>query len=299
MNSPLTNFAEMADALEATGDYRVLRRLIPRDRFTEVPADEPFKIGIALDLETTGLDTTRDEVIEIGMLKFAYTKDGRVTHVIDTFGAFNEPSITIPALITKLTGIDDEMVAGHRIDPAAVASFVGDAVVIIAHNAQFDRQFAERLWPAFVAKAWACSATQVDWRGLGFEGSRLGYLLAGAGSFHEAHRAVDDCRALLELLAFQPRAADRPVLSSLLDEARKKTVRIWAADAPFDLKHELKKRRYRWSDGSDGRLRSWFVDVEENRRIEEIEFLRKQIYRSEVSPKMDEIDAFVRFSNRA
>src|SRR3954468_5254915 len=150
----MTNFAEMADALESTGDYRVLRRLIPRDRFTEVPADEPLKIGIALDLETTGLDTTRDEVIEIGMLKFAYTKDGRVTHVIDTFGAFNEPSIPIPALITKLTGIDDTMVAGHRIDPAAVASFVGDAVVVIAHNAQFDRQFSERFWPVFAAKAW-------------------------------------------------------------------------------------------------------------------------------------------------
>jgi len=92
-------------------------------------------------------------------------------------------------------------------------------------------------------------------------------------------------RALLELLAFQPRAAERPVLSLLLDEARKKTVRIWAADAPFDLKHELKKRRYRWSDGSDGRPRSWFVDVVEDRRIEEIEFLRKEIYRSEANPK--------------
>jgi DNA polymerase-3 subunit epsilon len=103
--------------------------------------------------------------------KLAYTKDGRVTHVVDTFGAFNEPSVPIPALITKLTGIDDAMVSDHRIDPAAVASFVDDAIVVIAHNAQFDRQFSERFWPEFTAKAWACSATQVDWRGLGFEGS--------------------------------------------------------------------------------------------------------------------------------
>ena len=115
MNSPMTNFAEMAAALEATGDYRVLRRLISRDRFVEVPAEEPLKIGIAPDLETTGLDTMRDEVIEIGMVKFAYTKDGRVSHVIDTFGGFNEPSTPIPAQISELTGITDAMVAGHRI----------------------------------------------------------------------------------------------------------------------------------------------------------------------------------------
>jgi hypothetical protein len=37
----------------------------------------------------------------------------------------------------------------------------------------------------------------------GFEGSRLSYLLNGAGFFHQAHRAVDYCHALLEILAFE------------------------------------------------------------------------------------------------
>src|SRR4051794_17157009 len=55
-------------------------------------------------------------------------------------------------------------------------------------------KFAERYWPIFEHKAWACSATEIEWRKHGFDGSRLGYLLAGAGLFHEAHRAVDDCR---------------------------------------------------------------------------------------------------------
>jgi DNA polymerase-3 subunit epsilon len=44
------------------------------------------------------------------------------------------------------------MVAGQRIDEAAVSSFVDDAVIIIAHNASFDRKFTERYWPIFQRK---------------------------------------------------------------------------------------------------------------------------------------------------
>ena len=62
-----------------------------------------------------------------------------------------------------------------------------------------------RYWPIFQRKAWGCSATEVEWRKHGFEGSRLGYLLNGAGFFHQAHRAVDDCHALLEILFVQNR----------------------------------------------------------------------------------------------
>ena len=76
----------MAHPLEKSGDYRVLRRLVPRD-VTPVPADQQIKVGILFDVETTGLDTKADEVIELGMVKFAYCADGRVAHVIDNFGS--------------------------------------------------------------------------------------------------------------------------------------------------------------------------------------------------------------------
>jgi DNA polymerase-3 subunit epsilon len=42
------------------------------------------------------------------------------------FSAFNEPSIPIPEEVVELTHITDEMVAGHRIDPDAVAAFVSE-----------------------------------------------------------------------------------------------------------------------------------------------------------------------------
>ncbi|MFQ3451800.1 3'-5' exonuclease [Bradyrhizobium sp. UFLA01-814] len=290
--------AAMAEALAGSADYRVLRRLVRRETFLP-SVGHGTKTGILLDVETTGLDTQKDEVIEVGMVKFEYFPDGRIAGPRDVFSSFNEPSVFIPLEVTALTGITNEMVAGRRIDDAAVEAFVEDAVVVIAHNAGFDRKFAERYWPVFQRKAWACSATEVEWRKHGFEGSRLGYLLNGAGFFHQAHRAVDDCHALLEILAFELPAASTSALAVLLDRARKKTVRVWAEQSPFDLKDSLKRRGYRWSDGSDGRPKSWYIDIDEDELDDEVAFLKTEIYLRDVEPRLQTLTAFDRFSTRA
>jgi DNA polymerase III subunit epsilon len=263
---------------------------------TPVPGDEQIKIGVLLDVETTGLDAKTDKVIELGMVKFAYHPDGRVAHVIDNFGSLNEPANSIPVEITTLTGITNEMVAGKRIDDEAVSCLWP---IVIAHNANFDRKCAERYWPEFEHKNWGCSATEIDWRAHGFEGSRLGYLLMAAGLFHTAHRAVDDCCALLEVLTIPLAGTERPALASLLDRARRNTVRIWAEGAPYDLKDELKERKYRWNDGSDGRPRSWHIEIDEDSLDAEIKVLRQEIYRRDVELLVQSITSLTRLSDRS
>jgi DNA polymerase-3 subunit epsilon len=137
--------------------------LVPRKTFTP-SIGESTKTAILLDVETTGLDQRKDEVIELGMVKLHYLPDGRIAGLKDVFSSFNEPFEAIPLEVTALTGITDEMVAGQRIEKAAVSSFADDAVIVIAHNASFDRKFAERYWPIFQRKAWGCSATEVECR---------------------------------------------------------------------------------------------------------------------------------------
>ena len=291
------SLAAMADALSRSADYRVLRRLVPRVPSSPV-AGQDTRIGILLDTETTGLDHARDEIIELGMVKFAYTPDGRIAGVLDTFSAFNEPSAPIPPEVTALTAITDEMVAGHKIDETSVNDFVRDGVIAIAHNSGFDRKFAERYWPVFERVAWGCSATEIDWRGQGFAGAQLGYLLNGAGFFHQAHRAVDDCHALLEILDFTLPTSRAPALAALLENARKPTVRVWAEQSPFELKDSLKRRGYRWSDGTDGRPKSWYVDVGESAVDDELAFLKAEIYLRDVEPRLQTLTAFTRFSSR-
>lgn len=178
-----TDLAAMAETLSRSPDYRVLRRLVASSRYVPTLGQD-VRTGVLLDTETTGLDHAKDEIIELGMVKFDYLADGRIVGVRDTFSAFNEPSVAISAEVTALTGITDEMVAGHRIDDAAVTDFVGGSVITIAHNSGFDRRFVERYWPVFEHKAWGCSMSEIDWRKHGFAGSQLGYLLNGVGYFH-------------------------------------------------------------------------------------------------------------------
>lgn len=292
------DFVALTSALEKSNDHRILHRVPVRKEFCS-SGGQPTKIGILLDLETTGLDTTSDEVIEIGLVKFNYLPSGEIVSVLDTFSSLHEPTKSIPADATKKNGITDDMVAGHRIDAGLVESFVSDAAIVIAHNAGFDRRLSERYWTVFANKPWACSVNDIDWRDHGFEGSRLGYLLAGIGMFHDAHRAVDDCRALLEILAFQIPTTQRTALAHLLDSARKRTARIWAEGSPFDLKDELKKRGYRWSPGDDGRRKAWYIDVDDALRDEELQYLRTNIYGRDVDLNIQTLTALERYSVRA
>jgi DNA polymerase-3 subunit epsilon len=286
---------DLARRLEATGNYRILRRLLPQQP-TAVGCGS--KVGIIVDFETTGLDPKQDEIIEMAMVKFGYSNSGQVTGVTGIFQALNEPSRPIPANTIKLTNITNEMVAGHRIDDAALENFVADANIVIAHNAAFDRKFAEKSWPVFEHVHWACSASGIDWQQHGFGGSKLVYLVAQLGLFYDAHRAIDDCHATLEILSRQLPATSTTGLATLLDRARRKTFRIWAENAPFSLKEVLKRRRYRWSDGSDGRPRSWLIDVEGDKLDAELDFLRKEVYQRDVDLDCREITALDRFSNR-
>ena len=75
-------------------------------------------------------------------------------------------------------------------------------------------------------------------------------------------------------------------------------MRVWAEQWPLDLKYSLKRRGYRWSDGSDGRLRSWCVDVDESRLDDEIAFLKNEIYLRDVEPRLQTLTAFAANSSR-
>ncbi len=284
---------EMARELTETGRYRILRRLEPR---AVMPVDRTaFPLtGLVLDTETTGLNHREHEIIEIGMVAFAFDADGRIGGVTDIYGGLQQPSGPIPEDVVRLTGITDAMVAGQRIDRQAVARLVEPADLVIAHNAGFDRPFCEAFSDLFHHKAWACSVKEVDWGSRGYEGMKLGYLIGQSGYFHDGHRAVDDCHALLEVLD-KGNGSPSP-FAELFQASQRANVRIYAENSPFDMKDHLKARGYRWSDGTDGRPKCWWVELPEEALAAELDYLRKEIYRwRDADPPVRRLTAFDRY----
>lgn len=285
-----------AIALAASPDYKVLRRLAPRP-FYEWPLPGEVKIGLLLDVETTGTDHNQEAVIELGMIRFAYTASGTMLGPLATFQGFRDPGRPIPAQITNLTGITDAMVENHVIDEPELKKFIAGVDLVIAHHADFDRKFCERLCSGFENLAWACSMSQIPWRSEGVEGTKLFYLAYQQAFWFEGHRALDDCYALLELLEMPLPRTHRITMAVLLANAFRETRKVWAIGAPFEVKDRLKERGYRWSSGHDGKYRAWHKDVAPDAVEDEIRFL-EDLHYEEIAPLVTMQDAYIRFSDR-
>ncbi|HXV00562.1 MAG TPA: 3'-5' exonuclease [Caulobacteraceae bacterium] len=288
-----STLSDAMNLIEASEDFRLLRRLPTPPQSGDTLGDEQF-VGVIVDVETTGLDHDIDEVIELGMLKFTFDRLGRVGSEFAIFQAFNEPSVSIPAAITELTGISDGDVRGQRISTASLNAFLHDSSLVIAHNATFDRPFVEQLSPAFAALPWACSATEVDWRSEGIGGSRLEYVAMAFGGFYEAHRALDDCNAVGNILTYDLPKSQTRVLAVLLQAARRVQARVCAVGAPYDLRMPLKRAGYRWNDGTNGFPRAWWKDVDGDLADAETALL-KRLAPDLVAPQLFRMTAKTRF----
>ena len=224
-------------------------------------------ISVVIDVETTGLNPTRDRIIEIGVLQFQVSASG-VPAIISSLGALQDPGEPLTPEIAQLTGLTDEVLRGKAIDWDAVARLLQGADMVIAHNAAFDRAFLMRhpeiksLQPRF-----ACSMQHIDWPSKGFASQRLTYLAADHGFLNPfPHRALFDCATTFKLIA--------PHLNELQERSAQRTYLMIAWDSPFDRKDLLKARSYRW----DSDKRVWLKTTFEQGVEAERAFLKEQIY---------------------
>lgn len=92
---------------------------------------------IIFDIETTGLDSSYDEVIEIGAIKVKNNK------IVSKFNSLVKPKNEIDEYITELTGITNEMVK----DAPTIEEILPDFMnyigndILIGHNVNFDINF--------------------------------------------------------------------------------------------------------------------------------------------------------------
>ena len=100
----------------------------------DITFDQEF---VAFDLETTGLSSKTDRIIEIGAVVM---KNGQE---VDRFQTFVDPERKLDRKIVDLTGISDDMLVGapkiEEVLPKFL-EFIGDRI-LVAHNSDFDTGF--------------------------------------------------------------------------------------------------------------------------------------------------------------
>jgi len=160
-----------------------------------------------LDLETSGGSPRFGAgITEIGVVK---VKGGQV---LGTFQSFVDPGHSVPAFITQLTGISDEMlISAPFIDEIlpTLFEFLGsaDETVVVAHNSPFDLSFLkaasknhEISWPNYLTVDTARLARAVLDRD-----EVINCKLSTLAEFFGAsttpnHRALDDALATVDVL---------------------------------------------------------------------------------------------------
>ncbi len=289
---------QCAELLSQHPDYKVLRRLPTRTEYQTRTSGQPVTRGIVLDTETTGLSSEDDRIIELGMLLFEFNpQTGEVFRIVDSFDQLEDPGRPIPPESTRVHHITDDMVRGKRIDDEQVRLWLRDVRVVIAHNAAFDRPFVEQRWPEFEDVLWACSLRDIDWSMEGFGSAKLEYILYTQGVFYEAHRAENDCRALLEVLSRELPQSQKSALLTLLESLNQPQSRVYALNSPFETKDLLKMRGYRW----DAEMRCWHRTLSGSQALaDEGAWLKHRVYGERKAViEVETLGGKVRYSKRS
>ncbi|MCH7713458.1 MAG: 3'-5' exoribonuclease, partial [Chloroflexi bacterium] len=184
------------------------------------PPDPLQQVHVALDLETTGLDSNRDAIIEIGAVKFQGDED------IDTFQTFIKPDRPIPDFVQRLTGISPDQVSRAPLFSSVsrdLQDFIGSSPVI-GHNVSFDLRFLDSHDLALANTSydtWDLASILLP-RTTQYS---LGFLASHFGVVHDrAHRALDDAKATQHIflaLLREAAALDPGLLAHLANLAQR------------------------------------------------------------------------------
>jgi DNA polymerase-3 subunit epsilon len=225
-------------------------------------------IGLIVDVETTGLDSNKDKIIEVGAIQFGWQQDEPPT-ILAMYGGLQDPQEALTPEISKLTGLRDFALRGQKINWEILQTMWAQSSLIVAHNAQFDRSFLhQRPELAELRKHWACSVRHIDWDSKGYSSRKLQYLAADHGFINSfAHRAMFDCATTFRLVS--------PHLAELVKSSYEPEIKIIAVASPFESKDILKERKYRW----DTEIRAWHKTVSESTASAERDFLSTHVYK--------------------
>ena len=157
------------------------------------------KIYAIIDIETTGGMSKRDKITEIAIVLY----DGK--KVLDQFDTLINPQRSIPYEITRITGIDNSMVANAPkfYEVAKKIVEMTEGAIFVAHNVRFDYSFIReefaRLGYTYTRKQ-LCTVRMARKAFPGLRSYSLGNLIKHFNiKVNARHRALDDTLATVTL----------------------------------------------------------------------------------------------------
>lgn len=200
------------------------------------------------DTETTGVDTEKDEPVEVGLVVYDTTVNSFLALHSDLYQT-NGWSDEAEAVhhISK-----ESMMKGYKIDrnPWHLVEHY-NPVVIVAHHAEFDKAIMCKLWPEFDKLPWICTQKDLPHEKIvkHVSSTRLQHLAVDYGiDPGTRHRALFDAMTCCLVAA-------KHDLESVLSRAKepKFMIKAWYPEKPnfsdkdFNLQKEyLKKAGFHW-----------------------------------------------------
>ena len=177
-----------------------------------------FSNIIVFDVETTGTDYRRDEIIEIALLQAARGSSG--FDVVEEYSSLVNlsPNRKLPAIITDLTGITEEQLLKEGAPKEKVCEKLTDVLVaqnllLVAYNAQFDLCFLYSFLNRFGKNDALKNIKMLDVLTVYRDRRPYPHKLSDAVSMYSldtnsSHRALDDARVTYQLLCEMGKESD-------------------------------------------------------------------------------------------
>lgn len=201
-----------------------------------------MKLVAIVDTETSGLDPATGELLEVAVAVYS------LEH-----GLVHAGSIPVRAEKNEASGVNGIPLAlvqdwGRNPDAAShwANQMVTGAAAIVAHNADFDRQWL----PELADKPWICTCNDVTWPEPVQSRSLTAIALAHGVGVVDAHRALTDVMTIVRLFdALKKRGHD---VRALLEQGLRPKA-TFRALVSYDDREKAKQAGFRW----EGATKSW------------------------------------------